>query len=226
MDINKRSFNLDCLRGFAVVIMIIFHLGYDLNAFKFIKIDLFHGFWYWFPRFIVFCFLFAVGESLGFVYKNGIDKKKLLRRFLKIGGGAFIITITTYFMYPKNFVYFGTLHCIAVASLIGAPLANRPKLSVVLGILIVFSIYAFGITYKQLSSLVNIKSMDFIPIYPWFFVVCFGIAHHHLVKPYKPLPQNSLFRGLAWLGKHSLIIYLIHQPILFGSTLLVYKLSH
>ncbi|MGK0367965.1 MAG: putative membrane protein [Thermoproteota archaeon] len=221
---KNRSFNLDCLRGFAVILMVIFHFSYDLNIFKFIDINMRSTFWWWFPRIIVFLFLSAVGISNCYSYANGIDKNKLFKRFLKIGGAALIVSVSTYIMFPKTWIYFGTLHCVAVASLLAAPLANRPKLSFLIGSALLSSIYIFDITYKGLSSLFKVKSMDYIPIYPWFFVVAFAIFLFHKGPKIKPLPQNSLFKYMAVLGKHSLRIYILHQPILFGLCFLAHKL--
>src|SRR5690606_2992205 len=106
------------------------------------------------------------------------------KRIGKLSLFALIISISTYFIFPKNWVYFGTLHCIAVASILGILLVNRPRTSLALAIIIPTSALAFGITYKKLSSIVPINSMDFIPIYPWFFVICIGIAQYHFA-PWK-----------------------------------------
>jgi uncharacterized membrane protein len=221
---KNRNLNLDCLRGFAVAQMIVFHFGYDLYAFRFISINLSVGFWYWFPRVIVFCFLFSMGQSLSLVHSKEFKIKKMLSRFAQLSALAAIISVGSYLMFPKSWIYFGTLHCIAVATLIGAPLARFPKVNLVISILIIISIYAFGITFKDLSSFVAVKSMDFIPIYPWYFVVGFGIAWHQLAPKLPELPHNPITSVLALMGQHSLKIYLIHQPFLFGCIYLAYKL--
>lgn len=226
MTKNKRSINLDCLRGFAVVIMVIFHFSYDLNAFRFAKINFNSGFWYWFPRFIVFCFLFSMGMSLVHVHGKQFRPKIMLKRFYKIGLFALIISITTYFMFPKNWIYFGTLHCIAIGTLIGAPLARFPKTNLIISFLILVSIYTFDITFKKLSSFVAVNSMDYIPIYPWYMIIGLGIFFQHLKLPIPSIGNNTISQSFSYLGKHSLLIYVLHQPILFGSMFVIYKIIH
>lgn len=222
---KNRSLNLDILRGFAVLLMIIFHFAYDLTIFHFADLNFSSGFWYWLPRFIVFCFLYSMGVSLVIVYGQKFNLKHMLKRFYKIAGFALLITVTTYFMFPKNWVYFGTLHCITVATLIGAPLARYPKINLALSLAIIFSGLYFDITYAQLSGLVAIKSIDFIPIYPWYCVVGIAIFFTHQGYSFPQIPANKLTNSLARLGQKSLPIYLIHQPLIYGLLLLIYKLK-
>lgn len=226
MKTNERSINLDILRGFAVLQMIVFHFAYDLTAFKFLNINFSAGFWYWFPRFIVFCFLTAMGQSLVYVHGQRFYANKMWSRFIKIAGFALLISIITKIMFPNNWIYFGTLHCIAVATLIGAPIARFPKLNLNLSIFIIISVFAFNITFEKLSSIVKIKSMDFIPIYPWYFVVGLSIFLAHLKFKLPSVPENKLTLLIAKIGRKSLSIYLIHQPILFGLCWLLYKIKH
>ena len=99
----NRYIMLDVLRGFAVLLMIVFHGAYDLNWFYFIDIDILENpFWFWLPRFIVFLFLICVGMGLSIVHKNGIKWRLAIKRLLKIGGWAFVITVVTYILFPKN----------------------------------------------------------------------------------------------------------------------------
>jgi uncharacterized membrane protein len=193
--------------------MVIFHFTYDLNLFGYNKINFQIGFWYWLPRIIVFLFLYCVGYSLAMGYSIKIDWKKYFKRFNKIAGYAVIISIVTYIMFPKNWIYFGTLHCIATCTLLAIPFLSRPKLSLITAILIISSVFIFDITYQQLSKFIAIKSMDFIPFYPWFFVVLLGISQYHL-KPWTIAVNAPRF--LTWPGEKSLKIYLIHQPVFFA----------
>jgi uncharacterized membrane protein len=187
------------------------------------KINFQVGFWYWFPRVIVFMFLYCVGYTLAMNFSQQFNWSKFFKRFYKIAGYAAIVSVVTYLLFPANWIYFGTLHCIAVCSLLAAPFVNRPKLSIFTAVLIIASVFYFDITYKKLSSIVAIKSMDFIPFYPWFFVVLLAIAQYHL------LPWNIKIRPpkwLTWPGQQSLKIYLLHQPIFFGSIWIFFRLTH
>lgn len=219
----QRDLSLDKHRGFAIIIMVIFHAAYDLDTFKFVDIDFGQGFWYWFPRFIAFNFLFCVGISLQKAYKNTIGWSKFWQRFGKIAGAALVISIITYFMFPKSWIYFGTLHCIALSSLLGLYFVNKPYLSLSLSIGIIIFMLVTGIDIPYLSTLLIQPSMDFIPIYPWFFAPLLGIFYEmkspSLLRPIWNLCPSFF----ALLGRYSLRIYILHQPILFGLCYLLYK---
>jgi uncharacterized membrane protein len=119
-------------------------------------------------------------------------------------------------MFPAQWVFFGTLHCILAGSLLGILVVNHRKLCWILLILILLGQYALDYDIKWVSSVLHKPSMDFIPIYPWFWVILVGIlAGPHLsrislINHLKTRPFLSL------LGRHSLKIYLLHQPIIFG----------
>lgn len=219
-----RAQYLDALRGLAVCWMIIFHSAYDMNMFGFISLNFNEGFWYAFPRIIAFTFLFCVGISLNFTHKNQINWKQLATRSLKIGLAALLISIGTYFLFPTQWIYFGTLHCIFVGSILGALLVNRRKLAFGIFISILVAQYGLGYDIKWLSLILKKPSMDFIPIYPWFWAILTGL----LLGPY--LNNNAIVQRikspqiLTYLGRHSLKIYLIHQPLIYGSLFLIKSL--
>lgn len=208
---------LDALRGMAVVWMIIFHGAYDARMFNFINWDFSSGFWYAFPRVIAFTFLFCVGASLNYAHGKGIHWKSLGKRSFKLALAAGAVSLGTYILFPAQWVYFGTLHCILVGSILGAMVVGKRALATGLMILILISQYLLGYDIKWVSSVLKRPSMDFIPIYPWFWAILLGIligpylSRIPLLKDMKPRPV------LNFLGQHSLKIYLLHQPLLFGT---------
>lgn len=218
-----RDQTLDKHRGFAVIIMIIFHGVYDLNNFHLVSVDFSEGFWYWFSRFIAFNFLFCVGVSLQKAYKNGIHFKKFWKRFTKIALGALVISITTYLLFPSHWVYFGTLHCIALSSLLGLMFVNRPQISLVMSLGIVAFMLVSGINTSSLTQWIGRPSMDFIPIYPWFFAVLLGLFYEGQKLQFLSHIFKFTPSFLALLGKRALTIYLLHQPLLFGLSMALSK---
>ncbi|MCM2348872.1 MAG: DUF1624 domain-containing protein [Bacteriovoracaceae bacterium] len=211
-----RAHFLDALRGMAVVWMIIFHAAYDMKMFNFISWDFSQGFWYAFPRVIAFTFLFCVGASLNYAHSTGPNWNILAKRSLKLALAAGAVSLGTYLLFPSQWVYFGTLHCILVGSVLGAMVVNKRTLAAVLLMLMLISQYLLGYDIKWVSSILQRPSLDFIPIYPWFWAILLGI----LVGPY--LSRIPLLRDmkpqqtLNFMGRHSLKIYLLHQPFLFG----------
>lgn len=212
-----RAGYLDALRGTAVIWMIIFHTCYDMHMLGMIGWDFSNGFWFAFPRVIAWTFLFCVGISLHFIHAPTIKWDSLGKRSIKLGLSAAAVSLGSYLFFPGQWIYFGTLHCIFTASIFGALLVNHRKTAFVLLLTILTLQYAVGYDIKWVSSVLQKPSMDFIPIFPWFWAVLLGI----LSGPYlSKIEQLRTFKSptfLKFLGTHSLKIYLIHQPVIYGT---------
>ena len=220
---SGRSLFLDTLRGFTVVLMIIFHFSFDLDYFGIIKIDIVQApFWYFFPRLIVFLFLFAVGISLTLAHRNGIRWKSFGKRLLLIIFWAAIISLVTYKFFPDSWIYFGTLHSIAVVSVMSLPFIKRPweSLIVALCLFIPSIVWDLNLPWIQLSH----SSWDYISPFPWLGASLLGIFAAHKGIHLLNFPHNQLTRSLNYLGRHSLFIYLLHQPLLFAILMLAMKI--
>lgn len=222
---------VDVARGVAIVLMVCYHFTYDLNHFRLVAVDLYHGaFWLVLRTLIVSLFLTLVGVSLVLASAGGLDRRRYLRRLGVLVACAAAISVITHFMFPGRMVFFGILHLIAFASLAGLLFVGRPRASAVLGVALVLlpQVAAhpfFNQAPLQWIGLMTYKppTEDYVPVLPWFGVVLIGIALGHLVQradwlrslrqwPASPPPA----RVLALLGRHSLLIYLVHQPVLFG----------
>ena len=60
-------------------------------------------------------------------------------------------------------------------------------------------------------------STDYFPLVPWLFLFWVGFFLHHLVGRERMEPlRRSICPALGWLGRHSLVVYLLHQPVLYG----------
>lgn len=217
---------LDALRGSAVALMIFYHAAFDLNGFRLVEIDLLgNPFWYGLPRFIVFLFLLCVGISLSLVHKGGIQWPLVGRRLFKIGGWALVISLLTYLLFPKHFVFFGVLHFIAAASVIGVFFVNRPGLSLFLCLVLVIPDLVFRPVLLPISEWLGVTPVDYIPFYPWIGIVLLGIYLESIGLHKIRLQRRSLIRVLETMGRHALKIYLIHRPVLVGTAFLVYRLK-
>lgn len=206
--------------------MVIFHVTYDLNTFGLASVDFIDNvFWFSFPRFIVTLFLVCVGMSLALAHKGGIRWAAVRKRFYKIGTWALVITILTYLLFPENFVYFGVLHCIAISSVVGVFFVSRPKISLTLSFILIVSNFIFQPTLVPISAWLNVSPMDYIPFYPWFGVVLLGIYLESINFHRIPLKRSFLTGPFEFMGKHSLKIYLLHRPIIYGLFLALYKLK-
>lgn len=223
---NSRFPFIDVIRGFTIILMIFFHGSFDLNYFQFIQIDILRGkFWYFLPRLIVFIFFFAVGMSLKLVHGEKIIWKSFNKRLLKLVSFALLISIVTRIMFPDNWIYFGTLHSIALISILSLPFLKYEKLALFLA-LALFIPSIFWDLNLPFFEIRTVQSFDYISPFPWVGAALLGIFATAKGLHQSLIIDHFLTRSLNYLGKHSLVIYLIHQPILFGLTFLIYKIKH
>lgn len=226
--VTCRIFWLDQLRGIAILLMILFHLSYDLNYFHFISIDIVRGdFWIAFRALIVTLFLFAVGVSLVLVHREGIRWNSVWRRAAVLGAAAGAVSLATWWIFPRYWVYFGILHLIWVVSLLGLPFIGHPRIALSTGVFILPGT-ALGwlkteSIFQWLETPLNLPryTVDLAPLFPWFAVVLFGVYFASLgwaekLESSLPRMQGNTGKLLTLAGRHSLSIYLLHQPILFG----------
>jgi uncharacterized membrane protein len=208
---------LDILRAIAVIWMIIFHVTYDMRMFGLNEIDFSIGFWYAFPRVIAGTFLFCVGIALNYTHAGKVSTAAMIKRLKKLGISALLVSLGTWIVFPNQWVYFGTLHCILAGSLFGAFFVHRRTAALIVMLTIIMLQYGIGFDIKWVSSVLQRPSMDFIPIYPWFWVVLAGILAGPYLSRMAPLMRLRTPKFFDFLGRHSLVIYLVHQPLIFGA---------
>lgn len=220
MTKSRRLPFIDLTRFLAIFLMIIFHLTYDLNFFG-IKIfsQKFTLFWHWLPRFIVFLFMLAVGMSIG-AKKNPAMTESFNKSQIKILLGALLISLVTYFLYPSRWVYFGTLHCIFLSRYIVIWISRYSKTCLLLFFLINIPLF-FGIKYPWFN--LSHQSMDYIPLLPWVSYAFLGVflSQTNLPNFGHKLAEVTIIKKMS---TNSFWIYLVHQPLLFGLSYLIYVL--
>ena len=220
---NYRYHFIDQIRGFAVFLMIIFHFSYDLQMFNFVEIDFVQDtFWWIFPRVIVFLFLFSMGLSFPIVHSPKIRWSVLKKRVLLISLFALSISLVTFFLFPTRWIYFGTLHCIALCSIITLPFLKYPKVSLIIALALLIPSIFFKLNLPWV--LLKHKSMDYISPFPWMGVVLLGFSANFYNFHKLNMFDNIFSRLLERLGKHSLLIYITHQPILYSIVFLIHKI--
>jgi len=219
---------IDALRGTAICMMIVYHAAFDLNCFHIISAYFNHdGFWLSFRDLIVSSFLLLVGVSLVLASRAGISPRQFWRRIALVGTCAMLVTLGSYVTFGKTFITFGILHCIVVSSILGWPLVRFPRAALVVGIVVIVGGVAIGLPLFDLPWLNWVGLMthkpateDYVPLLPWFGVVLVGISIGWwlLKRHMRDLRQMSRAspKWLTWLGRHSLLVYMIHQPIMVG----------
>ncbi|KPC53255.1 Acyltransferase family protein [Amantichitinum ursilacus] len=229
---------IDALRGFAVCMMIAYHTCYDTTFFRLTHFQFLTD-WRWMAwrDGIVTSFLLLVGLSL--VLAERQSARGFIKRWWQIVGGAACVSVASYYLFPNSFIYFGILHFNAIAALIGRgllPLGWRVGVLAVLALAIglFVQIPAMNPNWLNWIGLVTQKPVteDYVPLLPWLGVVFAGMALGFCWKRTQfALPQwvralqPHLPQPLLWLGRHSLLVYLIHQPILFALFYAQYTLT-
>lgn len=229
---STRLAALDLARGLAVVAMAIYHFSWDLSWFAFVEWPVAQGQgWRLFAASIAGSFLFLSGVGLDLAHHNQIRWRPFCRRFLVISLAAAAVSLVTYFIFKTQYVRFGILHCIALSSLVALPFTRLP-----LAVTGAASVFFLSLPFWGTSSLFDgqiwlwtglgrpeFGSVDYVPLVPWVGVTLAGVAVSRLFRQRHLWIWLSKFRfedltgrATRFLGRHSLSIYLLHQPLLFG----------
>ena len=242
MNLNRRFWEVDFLRGLAVILMIAYHFIFDLSFFQIYTLNLSYGLLWYFPRVIAGIFILLVGISLYLSYSRAEISElysrdrdfflKYLKRGVWIFSLGLVITLATWIFIREEFIIFGILHFVGLAIIIAFPLLKYNQrykyLNLFLGLLFVaagFYINSFTFNFNWLLWLgfipQNLVTVDYFPLLPWFGMLALGIfsgsvlyRNYHRQFKIPDLSSHLPVRLFTFLGKHSLIIYFIHQPIL------------
>ena len=166
------------------------------------------------------------------------------------GAGALVTAVTLLFL-PEDVVWFGVLTLLGSSMLLTAaldPLLRRvpPAVGVAVSALL------FWATYPTMNGFWNLPggrlalpqalyvsyptaylgfmpksffSTDYFPLLPWLFLFWAGYFLHHLVGRGRLAPlRRSVCPPLGWMGRHSLVLYLLHQPVILGVLTVAFRL--
>jgi uncharacterized membrane protein len=212
--------------------MVLFHLCFDLSFLGFTRADFYTDpFWLHARTLILSSFLFLVGAGLWLANHESINPRRVLLRFGLLIGCALLISAATGWLVGERFVFFGVIHFIALASLLGLLFVQAGALNLLFAgvFLVVGNLAEFAwfdnpgwrwiglMTFKPLTN-------DYVPLLPWFGVVLIGVYAAPwlviLAKRSGREDASGISRALAFMGRHSLLIYMVHQPLLLGVLLL------
>ena len=223
---------VDFLRGSALLGMTVFHFAYDLEFFGLEE----RGYseqlhWWTLATIVAGSFLFLTGASLYLAHSDGIRWRPWRRRFVIIVLAALAITVVTRFVTPETYIFFGILHMIAIASVAGLAFLRAPWWLAVAGAAAVFAVdeliaiewlNASVLSWLGLGSVAPAAS-DFRPVFPWLAPALLGVGAAKLCHRAGWLQVLAVPRLEGWsgnavrfIGRHSLVYYLLHQPVLFA----------
>lgn len=221
---------LDSLRGAALAGMVVYHVAWDLHAYGLMATDpsVASG-WLAFGRFIAGLFLTLSGFGLALAQRQGATAFTATKRLLRIAVAAALVSVATWIAVPAAPVWFGILHCIVVTNVIALMLWRLPILlllaAAVAACLAPFlcgDVLSPSWAWTGLSE-AEPHTLDFRPVLPWLAVVLAGLVIGRTrLATLEPGGNLKRFRALASAGRHSLLIYLLHQPLILGALMLAY----
>jgi len=227
---KARIWEIDFLRGLLIPGMILIHLIYDV-------VDL-YGFIHWpYPHWYS---LFKNNYGALFVALSGLSVtlgRRSIRRGIQVFLGGMCCTVVTVGMYHIGMagrgiiIYFGVLHCLGVCMMLWPLFRKCPgwALGLVGVLLVAFGWHLRDRVYFDLPVLLPLgfqfygfASSDYFPLLPnlgYFLIGAFlgRTFYSQRVTRFPAVdPERPLIRFFSFFGKHSLFIYMLHQPVLAG----------
>jgi uncharacterized membrane protein len=157
-------------------------------------------------------------------HRDKVRLRKAMKRAGLIALNAGLVTAATWYLFGERVVFFGVLHFIVVASLLGLLFVRYRVLSLIVGLLLIVmnTIHHvwFDQSWRQWVGMMTYKpaTEDYVPLIPWLGVVLLGIFVARWIPALnlKCEAINDRLHALAFMGRHSLIIYMLHQPLMIG----------
>lgn len=223
---------VDVVRGVAIVAVVLYHLVWDLGHFGVTE--------HWARtasgrmtgHVIAGTFLFLTGVSLALAHRHSVDLRTFGRRLLKLLAAAYAITAVSLVLAPQFVVTFGILQNIALTSVLLLPFLRTSRLVAIGAALISAALPAIvsiestsrWVTWTGLTPTLS-PSLDVQPLLPMFALSLLGLVLTRTLLGRESLrdrvaswrPRDPVSAASQTLGRHTLAVYLAHQPVLFGT---------
>lgn len=236
---------LDEMRGLILISMIGYHLMWDLVYLYRIDCSWYKGILgYIWQQSICWSFICLSGFCWSF------GRKKWKRGLEVLIAGA-VITLVTIVAMPQQRVVFGVLTCIGSCMLIMIPVEKiLTRVSVKMGLIcsvmlflilrninsgtLGFEMWEIGKLPRWLYTNLfttylgfpqdDFFSADYFSLFPWFFLFLSGYFINRMMpEEWMKKMKNGTSKTLEVIGKNSLWIYMVHQPIIYGILLIVFS---
>jgi len=223
---NIRIWELDFLRGLALILMTYFHLIYDMKELYEYPVSYEGNITDYIGKLsaILFITISGISTSLG---------RSSWKRGLKVLGAAMLITLVSYIFDNDFFVIFGILHFLGLSMILSIILKKLNNIALVaLGTAIMIVGYNISLDNFNNDYLMMLgfrspafSSSDYYPLIPYLGIFMIGMVLGRMLYQRKkslivPLPGHII---ISMAGRHSLPIYLIHQPVII---LILYLINY
>ena len=228
-----RFWEIDTLRGTAVVMMVIFHTVFALSFFGVLQEDVVYGFWRLFALSTATLFIVLAGVSISISSERAralLDARGIAWKNIRRGTGIFLvgvlITLVSWIFVRDQFILFGVLHCIGLSIALSPLFLRFGRVNLYFGVAIIVLGPVIDLISGPLSLAwlgihpADFASLDYVPMIPWFGVFLVGMSLGASLYPggQRGFPasgeERTFTRPVTFLGRHSLPIYLVHIPVI------------
>ena len=254
---SRRVTFLDEFRGFVIVLMILFHLGYDLVYLFHVDVPFYLSAFVQrgVQPFIAISFTLISGVACRYSHDN-------IKRGSMVFAIACAMTAVTWFFMRDQVIWFGVLHMLGASMILFGIFERHKQRNKRADLLPTFwsmfiCLALFILTYHFSDGIMGLPhiserfcfrlpdhlyriiwlsplglrspdffSSDYFPLIPWIFLFFFGTSMGAIFRR-NVMPEffyRKHFRMLEWLGRHSLVVYVLHQPVTYGVLLLMFHL--
>ncbi len=238
---KKRLLLLDDLRGFFILLMVLYHMFFDIVFIFGVHL----------PFYVDVIMPIQPIIPLGFAIIAGFGcflSNNNIKRGAVVFGCGLIVSISTLIAMPQQAVVFGVLSMLGIGTAICGLLKKQLlKINPVIGcilsaglfILCFLAVYLLPVPEVIASSSLynnnllmligypapSFTSSDYFPLTPWVFSILFGFFLAKIVLKSPPnFLYNSYIKPLGFFGRHSLIVYMLHQPLLYAVLFVIFSL--
>ncbi|MDB5533487.1 MAG: putative rane protein [Hyphomicrobiales bacterium] len=232
----KRVPLIDAARGAAIAGMFVYHFIWDLGFFNVIPASFPQspGFRF-FGHIVAATFLALVGISHAMAARGGLNWHAYFLRLAMVVGAAALVTLATWYLFPESTIFFGILHCIVVGSILALVFTRAPWFvtALVAIAMIVAPNFLASAAFDSSNWWLGLgfdepRTNDWRPVLPWAGFTLAGLALAQAALRYGApaflihwSAANPVRRTFVFGGRHSLLIYLAHQPVLIAIAFLL-----
>jgi len=190
-----RFYEIDFIKGIAVILMVIFHIFYLCKHMNIKSYDPESPLLYFMAKLAHTTFIICMGINLTLCKQKSKKNKKtnkeyhksIIYRCMTYLVLSFMISYISYLAFGKNlFIKFGIIHFMTLGVFITSIFADKPKISILTSIIIIIinvlieskkiSFYNFNKYIGFITGLnINFNSLDYFPLIPWIAISLFGV---------------------------------------------------
>lgn len=233
-----RSQRLDAIRGCAIIGMVLFHAHYILlNIFWYAGLDFPPIMWHIFGRAVAITFIVVAGISFRLSTVNkptSVVIQSSIKRGVVLSGIALLISLITFIWFHEQRILFGIIHFFALVAIISPFFLYFWRWNILIGIVII----GLGSMIDYIPATTDILfpiwfitssfySADYYPLIPWlwYFLIGYGAMHlywgNNTVTRWMQM-KYTWMAPLALIGRYSLLLYVLHVPILYLCFMLIF----